>query len=197
MLIKNTDFDFAYKGFQYPLPPSWERAIRLEDQIQWLLQALLLVNESALNESELEEIKADLKQQLAELSDADKERLQKAVSELNNRIDDFAKGFDIWNVTKGAFTENIESMRDLFNDLTVHSVSVDELAKMDLTVDALANSGLNVRGLAVFAGYLFGATFEPEGVFYTGTIADQKLTTKILANAVVKDGFIMAANDKE
>lgn len=197
MLIKNTDFDFAYKGFQYPLPPSWKRAIRLEDQIQWLLQALLLVNESALNESELEEIKADLKQQLAELSDADKERLQKAVSELNNRIDDFAKGFDIWNVTKGAFTENIESMRDLFNDLTVHSVSVDELAKMDLTVDALANSGLNVRGLAVFAGYLFGATFEPEGVFYTGTIADQKLTTKILANAVVKDGFIMAANDKE
>lgn len=197
MLIKNTDFDFAYRGFQYPLPPSWKRAIRLEDQIQWLLQALLLVNDSALNESELEEIKADLKQQLAELSDVDKERLQKAVAELNNRIDDFAKGFDIWNVTKGAFSENAESMRDLFNDLTVHSVSVDELAKMDLTVDELANSGLNVRGLAVFAGYLFGATFEPEGVFYTGTIADQKLTTKILANAVVKDGFIMAANDKE
>ena len=35
MLNYPGDFDFAYQGFQYPLPPSWKYAIRLEDQIAW------------------------------------------------------------------------------------------------------------------------------------------------------------------
>lgn len=48
-----TGLDFAYKGFQYPLPPSWKRAIRLEDQINWLLQALMAVNDSGINNEEL------------------------------------------------------------------------------------------------------------------------------------------------
>lgn len=48
-----TGLDFAYKGFQYPLPPSWKRAIRLEDQINWLLQALMAVNDSGINDEEL------------------------------------------------------------------------------------------------------------------------------------------------
>lgn len=37
-------FDFAYKGYQYPLPPSWKYAVRQQDQINWLLQAILKVS---------------------------------------------------------------------------------------------------------------------------------------------------------
>lgn len=58
------EFDFAYRGYQYPLPPSWKYAVRLEDQIQWLLQAILKVNANGLsievlNEA-VEELQADI-----------------------------------------------------------------------------------------------------------------------------------------
>ena len=57
-------FDFAYKGYQYPIPPSWKYAVRLQDQIQWLLQAILKVNAEGLsidvlNEA-VEELQADI-----------------------------------------------------------------------------------------------------------------------------------------
>ena len=46
----------------------------------------------------------------------------------------------------------------MFNDLTVHSYDVGELegvfGELDMTVDGLANSGLNVRGLAVMSHLL-------------------------------------------
>lgn len=86
--------DFAYKGFQYPLPPSWKRAIRLEDQINWLLQALMAVNDSGINDEEL----------------------NKAISELDNdlqgQINDLRNGWEagdsrlqeqIKNITAGLF----------------------------------------------------------------------------------------------
>lgn len=53
-------FNWAYKGFQYPLPPSWKRAIRLEDQIQWLLQAIFLLNESGVSGESLDKTLAEL-----------------------------------------------------------------------------------------------------------------------------------------
>ena len=89
-----TGLDFAYKGFQYPLPPSWKRAIRLEDQINWLLQGLIAVNDSGINDEEL----------------------NKAISELDNdlqgQINDLRSGWEsgdsqlqeqIKNITAGLF----------------------------------------------------------------------------------------------
>lgn len=59
-----TDLDFAYKGFQYPIPPTWKRAIRLEDQINWLLQAILVLNENGLSadglQAKLDALKAEV-----------------------------------------------------------------------------------------------------------------------------------------
>ena len=45
--------DFAYRGYQYPVPPSWKYAVRLEDQIQWLLQAILKTADDAMSEDDL------------------------------------------------------------------------------------------------------------------------------------------------
>lgn len=60
------DFDFAYKGYQYPIPPSWKYAVRLQDQIQWLLQAILKVNAGALSADLLNEAVAELEAAIAE-----------------------------------------------------------------------------------------------------------------------------------
>lgn len=54
------EFDFAYRGYQYPLPPSWKYAVRLQDQIQWLLQAILKVNAEGLSIDVLNEAVAEL-----------------------------------------------------------------------------------------------------------------------------------------
>lgn len=70
MLNYPSDFDIAYQGYQYPLPPSWKYAIRLEDQIQWLLQALLKINDEAVSQSILEAGLADTLEQAKEYADA-------------------------------------------------------------------------------------------------------------------------------
>lgn len=101
-------------------------------------------------------------------------------------------GMLIWNVTVGKYTENVTAMRDFFNDVTVHAITVDTLANMDITVDGLTDCGLNVRGLAVFSGYLVGDDFVPEGIMYSGdTPVDTKLTCAILANGAVRDGYFV------
>lgn len=107
-------------------------------------------------------------------------------------IEQLQIGMLIWNVTVGKYTENVTAMRDFFNDVTVHAITVDTLANMDITVDGLTDCGLNVRGLAVFSGYLVGDDFVPEGIMYSGdTPVDTKLTCAILANGAVRDGYFV------
>lgn len=107
-------------------------------------------------------------------------------------IEQLQIGMLIWNVTVGEYTENVTAMRDFFNDVTVHAITVDTLANMDITVDGLTDCGLNVRGLAVFSGYLVGDDFVPEGIMYSGdTPVNTKLTCAILANGAVRDGYFV------
>ena len=42
----------------------------------------------------------------------------------------------------------------MFNDLTVHAITVNTLNSLDMTVKDLAECGLNVRGLAVMSYWL-------------------------------------------
>ena len=53
---KCNSLDFAYRGYQYPVPPSWKYAVRLEDQIQWLLQAILKTADDAMSEDDLRDL---------------------------------------------------------------------------------------------------------------------------------------------
>lgn len=77
-----TGLDFAYKGFQYPLPPTWKRAIRIEDQINWLLQAILYVDNETISNSELNEAIETLKTYV-----------DNADSDLQNAIDELQEGW--------------------------------------------------------------------------------------------------------
>ena len=100
MLKYPGDFDFAYQGYQYPLPPSWKYAIRLEDQIQWLLQALLKINDEAVSQSILEAGLADNLEQAKEYSDtlynALKNQIARNYEELDERITNMYAGISMW-----------------------------------------------------------------------------------------------------
>lgn len=100
MLNYPGDFDFAYQGFQYPLPPSWKYAIRLEDQIQWLLQAILKINDEAVSQSILDAGLADSLEQAKKYADALynvlKNQIAENYEELDERITNIYAGISRW-----------------------------------------------------------------------------------------------------
>lgn len=100
MLNYPSDFDIAYQGYQYPLPPSWNYAIRLEDQIQWLLQALLKINDEAISKTILETGLADNLEQAKEYADALynvlKIQITENYEELDERITNIYAGISMW-----------------------------------------------------------------------------------------------------
>lgn len=138
----------------------------------------------------------DQNKQTEELEQYTDKQLLALKTYLISLIDQITAAMEIWDVTLGRFNNNVDSMRDLFNDVTVHAITVDTLANLDLTVDGLSECGLNVRGLAVFSGYLEEDSFVPEGVMYDGsTPVDGQLTCAILANGAVKDGFFVEGSE--
>ena len=111
-----TGLDFAYKGFQYPLPPAWKRAIRLEDQINWLLQALMAVNDSGINDDELKkavsELDTDLQGQINDLRSG----WESGDSRLQEQIKNITAGlFLVHNPVTGAYDYHQVAFRQLFD----------------------------------------------------------------------------------
>ena len=100
MLNYPSDFDIAYQGYQYPLPPSWKYAIRLEDQIQWLLQALLKINDEAISKTILENGLADNLEEAKKYADALynvlKIQITENYEELDERINIIYAGISMW-----------------------------------------------------------------------------------------------------
>lgn len=111
-----TGLDFAYKGFQYPLPPAWKRAIRLEDQINWLLQALMAVNDSGINDDELNkaisELDADLQGQINDLRSG----WESGDSRLQEQIKNITAGlFLVHNPITGSYGYHQVAFRQIFD----------------------------------------------------------------------------------
>lgn len=111
-----TGLDFAYKGFQYPLPPSWKRAIRLEDQINWLLQALMAVNDSGINDEELTKaitaLADDLQGQINDLRNG----WESGDSQLQEQIKNITAGlFLVHNPVTGSYDYHQVAFRQLFD----------------------------------------------------------------------------------
>lgn len=59
-----------------------------------------------------------------------------------------------WDVTRGVYDATMYAQRNLFNDVTVHGITCDDLVEAVQSVDALADCGLNVRGVAVMGLWL-------------------------------------------
>lgn len=73
---------------------------------------------------------------------------------LKKLIEQLEAGTLQWDVQHGDYRDTVEAQRDMFNDVTVHSMTIAEFNALDLTVETLANCGLNCRGLAVMSYWL-------------------------------------------
>lgn len=141
-------FDFAYKGFQYPLPPSWKRAVRLEDQIQWLLQALLKLNCAAVSQEDLDELERLLVDYISRVD-----------AQIEERIDALQKGWYAGrNPVTGMYDFGYVIYKQMYDMLRVYACTWDELAETGMTWDAL-----NATGYSWFEVDLFGNLYWGDG----------------------------------
>ena len=80
--------------------------------------------------------------------------MRSVIAGLRKEIYELSVGTMAWNVQHGRFTPSIQAQRDMFNDLTVHALTIKKLNSLEMTVSDLANCGLSVRGLAVMSYWL-------------------------------------------
>lgn len=181
---------------QITTPLVYDESLSVAQQIACLFGKIKSMDTDFVSTDEFKEFINQLNIELDKIKSDAETYTDVEIANLDNKlikiIDQLQIGMLIWNVTVGKYTENVTAMRDFFNDVTVHAITVDTLANMDVTVDGLTDCGLNVRGLAVFSGYLVGDDFVPEGIMYSGdTPVDTKLTCAILANGAVRDGYFV------
>lgn len=135
-------FDFAYKGFQYPLPPSWKYAVRQQDQIYWLLQALLTVNENGVGDDYLQE---EIAQAVMDLTNgytsADERlahRLDALISALQEQVDNLTVGVTAQrNPVTGMRNYAYVVSKQLYDMLRTYACTWDELKNTGMTWDEL------------------------------------------------------------
>ena len=115
------------------------------------------------------------------------------VAELKQLIKQLTEGVLQWDVQRGSYTDTVAAQRDMFNDLTVHSITVEELANSDLDVKDLADSGLNVRGLAVMSYWLIEKFDLPIIYEYNKPKVDgNRFSANALKDAVVNEkGYVI------
>lgn len=185
---------------QITTPLVYDESLSVAQQIACIMGRIKEIDTSFVSTSQfadfLEWLKKDQDEQTADMREYTDAEVKDATNALLKLIEETQKGMMLWNVVLGKFYGNTDTMRDMFNDVTVHAITVDTLAQLDLTVDQLAECGLNVRGLAVFSGYLIGGDFVPEDITYDGAPPlDGVLTCSILANGEVKNGYFVEGSE--
>lgn len=144
---------------QIATPLVYDESLSVEQQIACLFGKIGDVVSKAELDDFKRQVHAEQVEQTSQLEGYTDTEVAKLDKSLRDLIAGLQVGLFVWNVTVGAYTDNVRAMRDFFNDVTVHAITVDQLAQLDLTVDQLANCGLNVRGLAVYSGQLIGDGF--------------------------------------
>lgn len=141
-------FDFAYKGFQYPLPPSWKYAVRQQDQIYWLLQALLKLNCAAVSQEDLDELERLLVDYISRVD-----------AQIEERIDALQKGWYAGrNPVTGMYDFGYVIYKQMYDMLRVYACTWDELSDTGMTWN-----DLNATGYSWFEVDLFGNLYWGDG----------------------------------
>lgn len=103
---------------------------------------------------DMAELDADLRQEMLELF----YRMNNIRAELIELILEIGEGHLTWDVQHGMFTDSITAQRDMFNDVTIHALTCEQLDAYDVTVADVSESGLNVRGFATLNYRLIDST---------------------------------------
>lgn len=127
---------------------------------------------------------------LAENLEETRKELAEFKSEIMQLILELNIGALQWNCQIGWYTDTVEAQRSMFNDLSVHAITVKKLNTLDMTVKELANCGLNVRGLAVMSYWLLDKYAIDNDFIYDDDV-DDRLNAEQLGVAHVNENGVV------
>lgn len=162
-IVGVSSLDFAYKGYQYPLPPSWKYAVRIQDQINWLLQAVLALDGKGVSDDELTAaIARAVASVTAGYEQGDKilnQLLENVASVLEARIEEIEKGNSVYrNPVTGMRDYGYVVSKQMYDMLRTYACTWDELKGTELTWDELKDTGHSW-----FEVDMFGNTYWGDG----------------------------------
>lgn len=143
------------------IPKAYFNIPTQEELIKWLYRNLDGLREYV---DRLYSYVTDLEFATVDYVDEQIAEIRKDVAELRELIDQLGESQLVWDVQHGYYTDSADAQRDMFADLTIHSMTIaqfnDWCNANDVTVADLANCGLNCKGLAVISRSL--DTANPE-----------------------------------
>lgn len=156
-----SDLDFAYKGFQYPVPPSWKYAIRIQDQINWLLQAVLLLDSQGASVEEVSEQVAEAEKLLKDYTDNKNSitvaQMETMYEELSEQISHINAGlYYTRNPVRGFRDPIYVALKMMYDALRVDALTWDELDALGKTWDELKEDGHTWLELDLFSNIYYG-----------------------------------------
>ena len=168
------------------IPEIFGQALSYEDQILMLIRWVTstLADIEYVSEDDLTALDAKLTAAIQAAAAGSAEDLARAVADLERQIDNIAKGSQLWDVTVGSYRDNQLTMREAARFVAVHALTVEQVGTMDMTVEQLADSGLNCWGLAVLGVWLLdkGFTLPERFAPQTHAAGGDAVTTADLKN---------------
>lgn len=143
------------------IPEIFGQALSYEDQILTLIHWVTstLADVEYVSEDDLKTLDAKLTAAIQAVAAGAADDLARAVAELERQIDNIAQGAQLWDVSVGSYRDNQLAMREAARFVAVHALTVRQVGSMDMTVEQLADSGLNCWGLAVLGVWLLDKGF--------------------------------------
>lgn len=143
------------------IPEIFGQALSYEDQILTLIHWVTstLADVEYVSEDDLTALDAKLSAAIQAVAAGAADDLARAVAELERQIDNIAQGAQLWDVSVGSYRDNQLAMREAARFVAVHALTVEQVGTMEMTVEQLADSGLNCWGLAVLGVWLLDKGF--------------------------------------
>lgn len=168
------------------IPEIFGQALSYEDQVLMLIRWVTstLADIEYVSEDDLTALDTKLTAAIQAVAAGSAEDLARAVADLERQIDNISKGSQLWDVTVGSYRDNQLTMREAARFVAVHALTVEQVGTMDMTVEQLADSGLNCWGLAVLGVWLVDKGFTLPERFTPQTHAEggDTVTTADLKN---------------
>lgn len=160
-----SSLDFAYKGFQYPVPPSWKYAVRIQDQINWLLQAICALDENGANVSEIEAAVDAAIDDFQAIADGNLADLESALAEVENRLQNQIDAINAGlyytrNPVSGFRTPIYTALKMMYDALRTRALTWDEFDALEMTWDDLKDTGHTWLEVDLFSNDYWGTGEE-------------------------------------
>lgn len=168
-IVGVSSLDFAYKGYQYPVPPSWKYAVRIQDQINWLLQAILALDAAGVSVDDMTDAIAEAVDKVVQMYRGEDASLEKKfdalIAELETRIGEFEDRNAVFrNPVTGFRDYGYVVAKQMYDMLRVHASTWDELKATGKTWDGLKEDGHSWFEIDMFSDTYYG-TGDPRAKF--------------------------------